>query len=78
MALKTKAPKKRVEGKCCPKCGRTLPFAKFYPNKGWSEQVYRDLWCKDCVARECKSYESLKMYCYENNREWNDNTYNIA
>ena len=72
-------PKKNVQqSKCCPMCGRTLPLSNFYPHRLWVDQIYHDLWCKDCVSRECKDEESLQHYFYENNREWKDELYEVA
>ena len=64
--------------KLCVKCNRSLPLGEFYLNKGWKEQSYHDAWCKDCVQRYCKEMESLKEYCYENNRKWEDDYWDAA
>lgn len=61
-----------VASKLCVKCNRVLPLGDFYPNKLWTAQRYRDAWCKDCATQFCKDLESLKQYCFENNRQWRD------
>lgn len=74
-----RALKKSVQQtKCCPKCGRTLPLAKFYPNRKWDQQIYHDLWCKDCASRECVDEETLKTYCFENDRAFSPEAYDAA
>ena len=70
--------KSGLEKKCCPKCGRALPLSKFYPHKAWKEQIFHDLWCKDCIERECTDEESLKTYFYENDRAWSEPLYEAA
>ena len=58
--------------KLCIKCNRSLPLSEFYPNKKWAAQSYHDAWCKECAQRYCTDQESLKQYCFENNRKWED------
>lgn len=72
------ATKKKVASKLCIRCNRVLPLADFYPNKDWSSQSYRDIWCKECAAKYCYSAQTLKQYCYENNRKWEDSFYDSA
>lgn len=67
-----------VASKLCVRCNRVLPLGSFYPNKGWLDQRYHDAWCKDCVTQYCKDKETLKQYCYENNRQWRDNFWDSA
>ena len=77
--MRQKASKKQIQNtKCCPKCGRVLPLLKFYPNKKWDQQIYRDLWCRDCVERECTSEKMLREYCEENCRVWKEGLYEAA
>lgn len=70
--------KASVASKLCVRCNRVLPLADFYPNKEWRSQSYRDAWCRDCASRYCFDRESLKNYCYENNRRWEDSFYDSA
>lgn len=69
---------KRVASKLCIRCNRVLPLAKFYPNKSWLSQSYHDVWCKDCAAKYCYDEETIRQYCYENNRKWEDSFYDSA
>lgn len=56
--------------KSCVRCGRVLPLDDFYPHKSWKAQKFRDAWCKDCATQYCKDEDTVKQYCYENNRLW--------
>lgn len=64
--------KPSVASKLCVRCGKVLPLTKFYMNRSWSAQSYHDAWCKDCATQYCIDIETLKQYCYENNRMWKD------
>ncbi len=64
--------------KLCVKCNRSLPLGEFYSNRQWKEQSYHDAWCKDCVQQYCKDMTSLKEYCFENNRKWDDDYWEAA
>lgn len=70
--------KSSVASKLCLRCNRVLPLAEFYSNKEWRSQSYRDVWCRDCASKYCFDRESLKDYCYENNRRWEDSFYDSA
>lgn len=67
----TKA-KQKTASKLCVRCNRLLPLGDFYPNREWRAQMYRDAWCKDCVVDYCDDAETLKEYCFDNNRKWDD------
>lgn len=67
-----------VQKKICVRCNRALAFDKFYPNRDWTSQRYRDAWCKDCAQDYCKDKETLKRYCFENNRQWHDRFWDTA
>jgi len=67
-----------VSSKLCVRCNRVLPLGDFYPNKAWAAQRYHDVWCKECAAQYCKDQDTLKQYCYENNRQWKDNYWDSA
>lgn len=67
-----------VASKLCVKCNRVLPLGEFYPNKAWTFQRYHDVWCKACASQYCKDKETLKQYCYENNRQWKENFWDSA
>lgn len=64
--------KTQVMSKLCVRCNKVLPLGDFYPNKAWTSQRYHDVWCKQCALDYCKDKETLKQYCYENNRQWKD------
>ena len=70
--------KTQVASKLCVRCNKVLPLGEFYPNKAWASQNYHDAWCKQCVADYCKDKETLKQYCYENNRQWKDSFWDSA
>lgn len=67
-----------VASKLCVRCNRVLPLGEFYPNKSWKAQRYHDAWCKECVGQFCKDVETLKQYCYDNNRQWKDSFWDSA
>ena len=64
--------------KLCLKCGHVLPLSAFYQNKEWKAQSCRDAWCKSCVQKYCVSKEALKEFCWLNNREWTEQSYEQA
>lgn len=70
--------KSSVASKLCIRCNRVLPLAEFYPNRQWRSQSYRDVWCRDCASKYCFDRESIKQYCYENNRKWEESFYDSA
>lgn len=69
---------RKVPSKLCLRCNRILPLTSFYAHKDWREQTYRDAWCKECAAKYCKDKETLKAYCFENNRRWEDSFFDSA
>lgn len=70
--------KPKAPSKLCVRCNRLLPLEDFYPNREWRAQMYRDAWCKDCVSDYCEDAETLKEYCYHNNRKWADEFFDRA
>lgn len=70
--------KSSVASKLCIRCNRVLPLSEFYSNREWRSQSYRDVWCRDCASKYCFDRESIKQYCYENNRRWEDTFYDSA
>lgn len=46
-------------------------------NRDWEEQLGRDGWCKECVAK-CLTKDEIREYFWENNREWNDRIWDTA
>lgn len=57
--------------KICSKCKQTKLLANYYSNRDWTEQLGKDVWCKDCVSK-CATKDELREYFWENNREWNE------
>lgn len=70
--------KKKQSGKLCIRCNRILPLDKFSANKLWASQQYRDAWCTECTKEFCKDEESVKRYCFENNRKFKENAWEAA
>lgn len=64
--------------KLCIKCGHVLPLSDFYQNREWKEQSCRDAWCKACIQKFCVDREKLREFCWYNNREWSDISYEQA
>lgn len=69
---------RKVPSKLCIRCTRILPLTAFYSNREWRDQTYRDAWCKECAGKHCKDKETLRKYCYENNRGWEDSHWDSA
>lgn len=57
--------------KICSKCKQTKLLSNFYSNRDWTEQLGKDVWCKDCVSK-CANKDELREYFWENNREWSE------
>lgn len=75
MATNNKA---KAPSKLCVRCNQVLPIGKFYSNKGWAQQSYRDAWCMECAGKYCKDKETIAQYCYENNRRWDPSFWTSA
>ena len=71
-------PKKKVASKLCIRCNRILPLEKFSANKLWASQQYRDAWCTECTSGYCKDEETVKRYCFENNRKFKEKAWEAA
>lgn len=69
---------RKVPVKLCVRCGDVLPLSDFYGNKGWATQSFHDAWCKECAAKFCVDKDSLREYCWYNNRRWTDEYYDMA
>ena len=63
-------PKRKVASKLCIRCNRIMPLEKFSVNKQWASQQYRDAWCTECAKKYCVDEDSVKRYCFENNRKF--------
>lgn len=58
--------------KLCIKCNGSPPLSEFYKNNGWASQAFHDAWCKPCIKKYCINKETLREYCWYNNRAWNE------
>lgn len=61
-----------------PACHKILPLTEFYKNRNWSEQSGVDLYCKECARQMCVDKESIRKYCWENNRLYSEDMWNAA
>lgn len=52
----------------CMKCHKSKIHDEFYHNKLWEAQQRRDVWCKTCAHDLCVNEDTLREYCYYNNR----------
>lgn len=68
-------PSGKVASKLCTKCSNALPLTEFYKNPQWGGQSFHDAWCRNCVKGHCKDRETLREYCWYNNRLWRDDMY---
>ena len=64
------AGRKASSVKMCLSCHKTFPLTDFYPNRGWAEQNYTDIYCKDCARKMCVDKETLRRYMWENGRTY--------
>ena len=71
-STKSRRKEKRLPSKMCVRCGKIQPLNEFYNNRGWATQSFHDAWCKTCVVSFCKDIETLREYCWYNNRRWSD------
>lgn len=76
MESKSRAPTKK-KTKLCLHCGKVKEITDYYPNRDWSEQLGKDIWCKGCVNR-CTTRDEIREYFWENNREWNERIWDAA
>ena len=58
--------------KLCSKCTKKKPLGSFYVNKLNKSQSCRDLWCKECIAKNVSDKESLQYYCEQNRRVFSE------
>lgn len=72
-------PRKEVKKptKLCMRCNRVKELTNFYANKDWTEQLGRDIWCKDCV-NHCATKDDMREYFWENRREWDERLWETA
>jgi len=70
--------KKKVASKLCVRCNRVLPLENFSANRLWASQQYRDAWCTECTKNFCVDKETVKEYCFMNNRALKDKAWEAA
>lgn len=71
-------PRKKIASKLCIRCNRILPLEKFSANRLWASQQYRDAWCTECTRAFCVDEETVKRYCFENNRAFKEKAWEAA
>ncbi len=76
MAKKATEPK--TSSKVCLRCNKLLPLTSFFPNRVWAQQLYHDCWCRDCFDKYCTTKNDLKVYCWQNNRKWDESFWEAA
>ena len=67
-----------VTSKLCVYCNKIKPLNAFYTNKDWASQSFRDAWCRDCATKNCVDHDTLRAYCWYNNRRWSEKLYEEA
>lgn len=70
--------KKASPMKMCLSCKSVLPLTEFYKNRSWSDQNGVDLYCKECARKMCVDRDTMRQYCWENNRLWRDEMWDAA
>lgn len=74
---KTESSARKKQTKLCLKCGRVKEFKDYFDNKEWTEQLGKDIWCKDCASK-IKSKDEVREYFWENHREFTDRIWETA
>lgn len=64
--------------KMCIECHEVKPIDQFHKNRGWYEQKFCDVYCRDCAKKLVYDKESIRKYFWENNRLWNDEIWEAA
>ena len=67
-----------VTSKLCVYCNKIKPLNAFYTNKDWASQSFRDAWCRDCATKTCVDHDTMRAYCWYNNRRWSEKLYEEA
>lgn len=67
-----------MEKKYCLKCDKVYALDKFYTNTLWKEQKGRDAWCKECAKNHCYNEETIREYCFYNNRRYSPSYFEDA
>jgi hypothetical protein len=68
----------KIMSKICVKCGKVKALNAFLPHREWASQSFHDAWCKNCVQSFCVTVDTLKEYCYYNNRRFSRIQYDVA
>lgn len=64
--------------KMCVACHEVKPLSEYYRNRGWREQKFCDVYCRDCAKKMMVDKESARRYFWENNRLWSDEIWEAA
>lgn len=64
--------------KMCLACHKVKPLSDFAKNKGWAEQNYADLYCKECAWKMCTDKEAFRKYMWENGRMYSEALWDAA
>ena len=77
--LLSKPPKGKApaQTRLCLHCNQTKPLAKFFANREWTENLNKDSWCKQCLAK-IRTKDEMRRYFWENNRQWKENVWENA
>lgn len=74
---KSKRANQKKQNKLCLHCGRVRDLNDFYVNRDWTEQLGKDIWCKECVNR-CTTKDEIREYFWENHRAWDERIWDKA
>ena len=69
---KKTTPRSKLPSKICVRCGKKKRLTDFFGNRQFVQQAYVDAWCKDCVNKHAVDKETMREYCWYNNRLWNE------
>lgn len=64
--------------KMCIQCHEVKPTDQFYKNRGWYEQKFCDVYCRDCAKQLVHDKDSIRKYFWDNNRLWSDEIWEAA
>lgn len=62
----------------CNKCSKKLALDQFFANGQNKLFYFKDCWCKTCVRKYAKDMNTLKEYCYFNNRLFSEGLWQEA
>ena len=77
-SARSRRKEKLITSKLCVYCNKIKPLNAFYINKDWASQSFHDAWCRDCAMKSCVDHNTLRAYCFYNNRRWSEKLYEEA